>query len=58
MPVNPRGLVAAASRASIPAGRYGEPHEYGQTVAFLASQPAAYVNGSVVRVDGGLIPAI
>lgn len=50
--------VAAASRASIPAGRYGEPHEYGQTVAFLASQPAAYVNGSVVRVDGGLIPAI
>ena len=31
--------VAAESRATIPAGRYGEPHEYGQTVAFLASVP-------------------
>lgn len=50
--------VAAESRATIPAGRYGEPHEYGQTVAFLASVPAAYVTGSVVRVDGGLVAAI
>lgn len=51
------GEVTADSRASIPAGRYGEPHEYGQTVAFLAGSPAAYVNGSVIRVDGGYVPA-
>lgn len=50
--------VTAASLATIPAGRYGEPREYAQTVAFLASEPAAYVNGSVVRVDGGHIPAV
>ncbi|MFD9592982.1 SDR family oxidoreductase [Kitasatospora sp. NPDC059973] len=46
------------SLASIPAGRYGEPQEYAATVAFLAGVPAAYITGSVVRVDGGLITGI
>jgi 3-oxoacyl-[acyl-carrier protein] reductase len=50
--------VAAESTASIPVGRYGEPREYGATVAFLASTQAAYVTGSVVRVDGGLIASV
>lgn len=50
--------VTAASLAAIPAGRYGEPREYGQVVAFLAGEAAAYVNGSVVRVDGGYVPAV
>jgi 3-oxoacyl-[acyl-carrier protein] reductase len=50
--------VAAESVASIPAGRYGQPHEYGDVVAFLASERAAYVTGSVIRVDGGLIASI
>lgn len=50
--------VTAESVASIPAGRYGEPREYGQTVAFLASAAAAYINGSVIRVDGGYISSI
>lgn len=50
--------VAAASTASIPLGRYGEPREYGDTVAFLASERASYITGSVIRVDGGLIPSI
>jgi len=54
----PASDVTAQSLASIPAGRYGEPREYGQTVAFLAGEPAAYVNGSVIRVDGGYVPAI
>lgn len=43
---------------SIPAGRYGEPQEYGAAAAFLASQPASYITGAVIRVDGGLIGAI
>lgn len=47
--------VAEKSRLSIPAGRYGHPHEYGATAAFLASQPASYITGAVIRVDGGLI---
>lgn len=54
----PVAEVAAESCASIPLGRYGTPEEYGDVVAFLASQRAAYVTGSVIRVDGGFIPSI
>jgi len=50
--------VAAQSRATIPLGRYGKPEEFAAVVAFLASAPAAYVTGSLVRVDGGLIKSI
>ncbi len=50
--------VAAESAAGIPAGRYGDPQEYAGVVAFLAGQPASYVTGSVIRVDGGLIQSV
>jgi len=50
--------VVSESTASIPLGRYGEPSEYGDVVAFLASQRASYITGSVIRVDGGLIASI
>ncbi len=50
--------VRAESVASIPVGRYGEPAEYAAAVAFLASAHAAYITGSVLRVDGGLIASI
>ncbi|WP_213990565.1 SDR family oxidoreductase [Sodalis sp. dw_96] len=49
--------VKANSLATIPAGRYGEPEEYGAAVAFLASRQASYITGAVLRVDGGMIPA-
>ncbi len=52
------GEVAAESTSSIPIGRYGKPEEYGAAVAFLASERAAYITGTVVRVDGGLIAGI
>lgn len=48
----------AKGRASIPAGRYGDPTEYGAVAAFLASGQAAYVTGSVIRVDGGQVPSV
>ncbi|AGT10610.1 SDR family oxidoreductase [Paracoccus aminophilus] len=50
--------VAAASTASIPVGRYGDPQEYADVVAFLASARASYLTGSVIRVDGGLIASV
>ncbi len=54
----PLDAVVAASTASIPMRRYGEPQEYADMVTFLASRCASYVTGSVVRVDGGLIGSI
>jgi 3-oxoacyl-[acyl-carrier protein] reductase len=50
--------VAAESVSSIPLGRYGKPEEYAAAVAFLASEGAAYITGSVIRVDGGLIASV
>jgi len=50
--------VAAESQGTIPIGRYGKPEEYADVVAFLASERAAYITGSLVRVDGGMIPSI
>jgi 3-oxoacyl-[acyl-carrier protein] reductase len=37
----------------IPAGRFGELDEFGAIVAFICSEAASYVTGSMIRVDGG-----
>ena len=43
----------AADTAAIPADRVGRPDEIGSVIAFLASEQASYVNGTVLAVDGG-----
>jgi len=42
----------------IPAGRLGTPEEYGDLVAFLASERAAYITGTSIPIDGGLLRSI
>jgi NAD(P)-dependent dehydrogenase (short-subunit alcohol dehydrogenase family) len=41
-------------RQSVPLGRYGKSEEIAATIAFLASEGAAYITGQNIRVDGGL----
>jgi L-rhamnose 1-dehydrogenase len=37
----------------IPMGRFGEPEEVAEIVAFLAADRASYITGAFVLVDGG-----
>ncbi|NNM73655.1 SDR family oxidoreductase [Enterovirga aerilata] len=50
--------IARAARASIPAGRYGRVQEFADVAAFLVSERASYVTGSLIRVDGGAIRSV
>src|SRR4051812_5150036 len=52
------GSLAGAEEAAkqeVPAGRLGRPEEYGDLVAFLCSERAAYITGTVIPIDGGLL---
>jgi 3-oxoacyl-[acyl-carrier protein] reductase len=42
----------------VPAGRLGQPEEYGDLVAFLCSERAAYLTGTVIPLDGGLLRSV
>jgi 3-oxoacyl-[acyl-carrier protein] reductase len=44
-----------AARTEVPAARLGRPEEYGDLVAFLCSNRAAYITGTVIPIDGGLL---
>jgi 3-oxoacyl-[acyl-carrier protein] reductase len=44
-----------AARHEVPAARLGRPEEYGDLVAFLCSEKASYITGTVIPIDGGLL---
>lgn len=44
----------AATLVQVPAGRLGQPREIAATVAFLASDDAAYITGETLHVNGGM----
>ncbi|MDW8339239.1 MAG: SDR family oxidoreductase [Thermoleophilia bacterium] len=44
--------------AAIPLRRLGTPREVGDVVAFLASERASYVTGTVIPVDGGILRSL
>ena len=46
--------LAAKYRSQIPAGRFASPEEVAKVVAWVASEDASYISGSVIPVDGGL----
>lgn len=48
--------MVAQRRGAIPAKRFGDPREFGQLCAFLASAHAGYITGQNVLIDGGLFP--
>jgi 3-oxoacyl-[acyl-carrier protein] reductase len=50
--------IQKASVASIPARRLGSVEEFGAAGAFLCSTQAAYITGSMIRVDGGAASSI
>ena len=48
----------AAAKERIPTGRLGQPDEYGDLVAFLCSERAAYLTGAVIPLDGGMLRSV
>jgi 3-oxoacyl-[acyl-carrier protein] reductase len=47
-----------SARETVPAKRLGLPEEFGDLVAFLASDRAAYVTGTTIPIDGGLLRSV
>jgi 3-oxoacyl-[acyl-carrier protein] reductase len=57
---NAGSLEAAQERAreDVPARRLGTPEEHGDLVAFLCSERAGYLTGTVIPLDGGMLRSV
>ena len=47
--------VLAVMQEKVPLNRLGEPEDVANVYAWLASDEASYVNGTVISVDGGIV---
>ncbi|HUF85575.1 MAG TPA: SDR family oxidoreductase, partial [Acidimicrobiia bacterium] len=43
----------SAAAATVPAGQLGRPDDFGAVAAFLCSEPARFITGAAIPVDGG-----
>ncbi|HET8735191.1 MAG TPA: SDR family oxidoreductase [Pricia sp.] len=50
--------VRSDMESKVPVKRIGDPKEYGYLVSFLASQQAAYITGTQIPLDGGLLKSL
>ncbi|WP_420320222.1 SDR family oxidoreductase [Flagellimonas sp.] len=54
----PPAEVRSAMETKVPMHRIGKPEEYGYLVTFLASEQAAYITGTNIPIDGGLLKSL
>jgi len=52
----PISVIDEERKASVPAGRFGTPEEFGAVAAFLCSQHAGFITGQNLLIDGGGFP--
>ncbi|HTX56398.1 MAG TPA: SDR family oxidoreductase [Candidatus Acidoferrales bacterium] len=52
------GTMEAAAKADVPIGRVATPAEFAPMVAFLCGEPARYVTGQTIAIDGGLTKSL
>lgn len=53
--LSPKGLAEGFLASRIPVKRLGDPMDVGHLVKFLLSEPAKYITGETIRIDGGLV---
>src|SRR5262249_10971318 len=54
---NPAPTTRYRTSGASPLGRIAQPQDVAAVIAFLMSEDAAYVNGTVIPVDGGTVAA-
>ncbi|MGB7395808.1 MAG: SDR family oxidoreductase [Pricia sp.] len=54
----PQEDVRSDMESKVPVKRIGRPEEYGYLVTFLASEKAAYITGTQIPIDGGLLKSL
>jgi len=50
--------MSAEMEANVPAGRFGDPAEFGEACAFLCAARSGYITGQNLLIDGGTYPGV